>query len=119
MQIPLTNPYPGPRSVLVFDNCNIHHAEEIRSLIEEEARKYMFSITLLFYIYQYIFSLVCRLVFLPPYSPDYNPIESAFSSIKAYLRRHHTEEGLQVISDGCLRITAGMAKGWFHSSGYV
>ncbi|KAI0041490.1 hypothetical protein FA95DRAFT_1501415 [Auriscalpium vulgare] len=33
----LTNPYPGPRSVLVLDNCNIHHAEEVRVLVEEEA----------------------------------------------------------------------------------
>lgn len=33
------NPYPGPRSVLVLDNCRIHHTDEIRELIEEEARK--------------------------------------------------------------------------------
>lgn len=38
LQIPLTNPYPGPRSVLVLDNCRIHHAEEIRHLVEDEAR---------------------------------------------------------------------------------
>ena len=37
-QIPLTNPYPGPRSVLILDNCRIHHAEEIRELVEDEAR---------------------------------------------------------------------------------
>ena len=39
-QIPLTNPYPGPRSVLILDNCNIHHAEEIRQLVEDEACKF-------------------------------------------------------------------------------
>ena len=33
------NPYPGPRSVLVVDNCRIHHNDAIRQLIEEEARK--------------------------------------------------------------------------------
>ena len=38
-QIPLTNPYPGPRSVLVLDNCNIHHSEEVRKLVEDEAHK--------------------------------------------------------------------------------
>ena len=36
-QIPLTNPYPGPRSVLILDNCHIHHAEEICELVEDEA----------------------------------------------------------------------------------
>ena len=36
-QIPLTNPYPGPRSVLVMDNCNIHHSEDVRELVEDEA----------------------------------------------------------------------------------
>jgi transposase len=29
-----------------------------------------------------------KLIFLPPYSPDFNPIKQAFSSIKAWLRRH-------------------------------
>ncbi|KAF5317766.1 hypothetical protein D9619_012502 [Psilocybe cf. subviscida] len=37
--IPLTNPYPGPRSVLVLDNCNIHHSEALRQLVEDEAGK--------------------------------------------------------------------------------
>ncbi|THU81206.1 hypothetical protein K435DRAFT_573138, partial [Dendrothele bispora CBS 962.96] len=35
--IPLTNPYPGPRSILVMDNCSIHHSEEVRKLVEDEA----------------------------------------------------------------------------------
>lgn len=38
-QLPLTDPYPGPRSVLVLDNCKIHHAEEVRAVVEDEARK--------------------------------------------------------------------------------
>lgn len=38
--MPLTNPYPGPRSVLVLDNCNIHHAEEVRALVEDEGREF-------------------------------------------------------------------------------
>ncbi|KZP18180.1 hypothetical protein FIBSPDRAFT_683360, partial [Athelia psychrophila] len=33
---PLLNPYPGKRSVVIMDNCAIHHDEEIRSLIEDE-----------------------------------------------------------------------------------
>ncbi|KZT63577.1 hypothetical protein DAEQUDRAFT_638123, partial [Daedalea quercina L-15889] len=35
--IPFTNPYPGPHSVLILDNCNIYHAEEVRVLVEEDA----------------------------------------------------------------------------------
>jgi len=34
-----TNPYPGPHSVLVMDNCRIHHGQEICCFIEEEHRK--------------------------------------------------------------------------------
>jgi hypothetical protein len=37
--MPFTNPYPGPRSVLVMDNCRIHHSEEVRMLIEDMNRK--------------------------------------------------------------------------------
>ncbi|KIN97325.1 hypothetical protein M404DRAFT_88330, partial [Pisolithus tinctorius Marx 270] len=33
--IPLTTPYPGPRSVLVLDNCRIHHTEDIQKLVED------------------------------------------------------------------------------------
>ncbi|KAF8994283.1 hypothetical protein BDQ17DRAFT_1194522, partial [Cyathus striatus] len=33
--IPYTNPYSGPRSIIVVDNCNIHHSKEVRQLIEE------------------------------------------------------------------------------------
>ncbi|KAG1850454.1 hypothetical protein F4604DRAFT_1495438, partial [Suillus subluteus] len=35
--LPLTNPYPGPHSALVLDNCRIHHTDEVRRLVEEEA----------------------------------------------------------------------------------
>ncbi|KAI3611736.1 tc1-mariner class transposase [Moniliophthora roreri] len=62
--IPLTNLYPGPRSVLILDNCNIHHTEEVREIVK---------------------SAGCKLMYLPPYSPDLNSIKQAFSIIKAYL----------------------------------
>ena len=44
-QIPLTNPYPRPRSVLILDNCSIHHADEVRALVEDEARMYSFILS--------------------------------------------------------------------------
>jgi hypothetical protein len=36
LQMPLTNPYPGPQSVLILDNCNIHHAKEVQQLVEDD-----------------------------------------------------------------------------------
>ncbi|EIW58335.1 uncharacterized protein TRAVEDRAFT_124639, partial [Trametes versicolor FP-101664 SS1] len=33
---PKLTPYPGPRSVVVMDNCAIHHDEEIRQIVEVE-----------------------------------------------------------------------------------
>ncbi|KIK13611.1 hypothetical protein PISMIDRAFT_38251, partial [Pisolithus microcarpus 441] len=32
--MPFTNPYPGPHSVIVMDNCCIHHAEAVCKLVE-------------------------------------------------------------------------------------
>jgi transposase len=97
--IPLTNCYPGPQSVLILDNCSIHHTEEIWALVEDEA--------------------MCRLIFLPPYSPDLNPIEQVFFSIKAHLRQHWDDFSLSIIDSACHKITADMAWGFIQSSGYV
>ena len=55
----------NPHSVLVMDNCSIHYIGGIAEMVQE----------------------VGALVhFLPPYSPDYNPIKEAFSKVKANLR---------------------------------
>ena len=53
-------------SVVVMDNCAIHHTEPIASITQE------------------VGSLVH---YLPPYSPDLNPIESAFSKVKLELQQ--------------------------------
>jgi transposase len=63
----------------------------------------------------------CRVVFLPPYSPDYAPIEHAFSKIKEFLRRWaaRTPEALDVaIADALNTVTAEDARGWFKHCGY-
>lgn len=66
------NPYDAdehpPRSVIVLDNCQIHKDPEILNYIIERGMRY---------------------VFLPPYSPDFNPIELAFSSMKAWFRKNN------------------------------
>jgi hypothetical protein len=33
LQLPMSTPYPGPRSILVMDNAQVHHAEEIEDLV--------------------------------------------------------------------------------------
>ena len=60
--LPHLMPFDGnnPHSVVILDNCSIHHVEGITEIIQEV----------------HVGALVH---FLPPYSPDYNPIEEAFS----------------------------------------
>ena len=60
-----------------------------------------------------------KLVFLLPYSPDYNPIEQAFSSIKSFLQCHWQDTGLGVMDYACQNITADKAAGYFRASGYM
>jgi transposase len=64
-----------------------------------------------------------KLIYLPPYSPDYNPIEQAFSSIKAWLRRHEdqavlAEERPWLIHEAIDAVTADDARGWISNCGY-
>ncbi|EGO03069.1 hypothetical protein SERLA73DRAFT_47551, partial [Serpula lacrymans var. lacrymans S7.3] len=58
------------------------------------------------------------LVFLPPYSPDLNPIESAFPSIKMWLRRH-SGEGIFSLGKAPSQVTPAKAAVWFKASGYM
>jgi transposase len=86
--------------VVMMDNLSVHKRDKIRELIEERG---------------------CRMLFLPPYSPDYNPIEHAFSKLKGLLRsaQARTHEALQTaISEALAAITAHDALGWFHHCGY-
>ena len=55
------NSFPSKNSVLVLDNAKIHHDQELLD---------------------YLDAFGVKVEFLPPYSPDLNPIESAFSTIK-------------------------------------
>ena len=54
-----------PGDVVVLDNLAVHKQPEVRMAIEQAG---------------------ARLQFLPPYSPDFNPIELAFAKLKAFLR---------------------------------
>ena len=60
-------------------------------------------------------------LFLPPYSPDLNPIEKMWSKIKALLRKAEArtaDELLEAIGSALQCVTAGDARGWFASCGY-
>jgi len=70
------------------------------------------------------YRLGARLIYLPPYSPDFNPIEETFSFIKGWLRRHETEytdaSQLPWLIHGAIgEVTTEMALGWFSDCGYV
>ncbi|GEN11422.1 hypothetical protein MFU01_64590 [Myxococcus fulvus] len=63
-----------------------------------------------------------RVVFLPPYSPDFSPIELAWSKVKALLRkwRFHTRSALhQGIHLALAAISPSDAAGWFAHCGYT
>jgi hypothetical protein len=105
--LPLMNKWPLPNSVLVIDNTSIHKVAGIRELVEERGM---------------------RLLFLPSYSPDYNPIELAFSSIKAWLRTNREHVNREMETEGGTiynalwqavhSVTSGKAKGWYKHCGY-
>jgi transposase len=64
----------------------------------------------------------CQMLFLPPYSPDFSPIEEAFSKVKAVLRRigARTREALQEALEYALTtVSASDAAGWFRHCGYL
>ncbi|KAF8493770.1 hypothetical protein F5888DRAFT_1600146, partial [Russula emetica] len=63
------------------------------------------------------------LIYLPPYSPDFNPIKEAFFAIKAWLRCHENEFSHQdqlpwLIHQAVAAITANDAIGWSGDCGY-
>jgi transposase len=86
--------------IVVMDNLSTHKGQKVREIIEARG---------------------CQLLFLPAYSPDFSPIEEAFSKVKAALRRvgARTHEALQqAIGQALLTVTAADASGWFTHCGY-
>jgi transposase len=89
-----------PGQIVILDNLSTHLGGKVRQAIEARG---------------------CQLLFLPSYSPDFSPIEEAFSKLKAFLRRvgARTPEALQeAIGQALLTITAHDALGWFTHCGY-
>lgn len=93
-------PVLRPGHVVCLDNLNAHKNATVRHLIEQRG---------------------ARLLFLPPYSPDFNPIEAAWAKIKHWIRR------LQALDIHQLRrsmyrafksVRPTDASGWFRYCGY-
>ena len=89
-----------PSQVVVMDNLSAHKGHKVRELIEKRR---------------------CELLYLPPYSPDLNPIEEAFSKIKGILRKAEarTREALVGAMGAAISaVTARDARGFFEHCGY-
>ena len=90
-----------PWRVVVMDNLAAQKGERVRELLEARG---------------------CELLFLPPYSPDFSPIEEAFSKLKALLRREkaRSKEALvEAIGRALDEITPDDVLGWFGRCGYL
>ena len=89
-----------PGQVVVMDNLSSHKGPRVRELVEARG---------------------CELLYLPPYSPDLNPIEQAFAKLKALLRKAgaRTREALMEAMGRALdAVTADDTRGFFEYRGY-
>jgi transposase len=89
-----------PGQVVVLDNLGAHRGERVHELVEARG---------------------CSLLFLPPYSPDFSPIEEAFSKIKALLRKAKArtrEVLLEATGRAIDAVSARDARGYFGHCGY-
>jgi transposase len=85
--------------IVLMDNLSAHKPRRIRELIEERG---------------------CQLVYLPAYSPNYNPIEEAFAKIKNLLRKataRSKEALVEAIGAALSAVTAADARGFFEHAG--
>jgi len=102
--LPQLQPFDGtnPHTVVILDNCSIHHVESLHEFFEASG----------------VF-----LLFLPPYSPDLMPIGEAFSSMKSFLKRHDdcmqaTDDPLPIIRAAIQSITPEQCQAWLTHAGY-
>jgi transposase len=89
-----------PGQVVILDNLSAHKVAGVRGLIEAAG---------------------ARLLYLPPYSPDLNPIEQAWSKVKQILRslKARSAEALETaVAQALNAITAENAIAWFAHCGY-
>jgi transposase len=96
----LLAPSLRPGQVVVMDNLSSHKGPRVRELIEGRS---------------------CELMYLPPYSPDLNPIEEAFSKIKGLLRKAEARSRdalVEAMGRAISTVTPRDAEGFFEHRGY-
>jgi transposase len=89
-----------PGQVVVMDNLSAHKGSRVRELIEARG---------------------CELLYLPPYSPDFNPIEEAFAKVKALLGKAQArsrEMLIEAMGWALEALTAKDARNFFEHRGY-
>jgi transposase len=89
-----------PGQVIVMDNLSAHKGGRVREIVEDAG---------------------CELAYLPPYSPDFNPIEEAFSKVKGLMRQAEarTREALiEAMGRALDAVSARDARGFFEHRGY-
>ena len=101
--IPEMEPFDGSirKSIVILDNCSVHHTADVKQAFNDAG---------------------ILVIYLPPYSPDLNPIEETFSYVKYYLKDH--DELLQSVKDpkpiinaALKSITVEMCQQWINHSG--
>ena len=102
--LPLLMPFNGrnPHSVVIMDNASIHHVDGIIDLIV---------------------SVGALVIFLPPYSPDYNPIEETFSKVKTLIKAYENVikmnhmDMMDVVLTAFSQVTKEECKNWIDHCG--
>lgn len=87
--------------IVVMDNLSSHKCQAVREAIEGAG---------------------ARVVYLPPYSPDLNPIEKMWSKLKAFLRGAKArtyDELIDAVKNALEKITTTDIENWFHHCGYT
>ena len=94
-------PVLAPGTVVILDNLSTHRSPRAAATLRARG---------------------CWLLFLPPYSPDLNPIEMAFSKLKAHLRRlkaRSSERVLEALGSICSLFTPTECQNYFQAVGYA
>ena len=93
-------PTLSPDSIVVMDNMRSHHTQAVKDLLEQAGVQYLY---------------------LPPYSPDLNPIEKMWSKLKTFLRKAKVrllEKLPDAVRAAFKTISSHDCSGWFRFCGY-